>query len=459
MTTTGLDPDLDGYVVIVDGGTPREIVPNGALTLSGVSAGSHEVHLAGVASNCGLDAGTGRRTSVQTGRLNVLKFAVVCREIERAPGTLRLTVSTSGLRADTNGYLAVAERGDRRSVASVPVTGTVEMAVAAGVYTVVLEDVQANCGVERVPAGNATGVEVAPRATVALSFAISCVEPPSGQLAFVREGQIYLANTDGTGVIRLTSGPGDADPSWSPDGRRLAFARARVPRDSAGVPRWDLYVMNVDGSGLTRRSSPASAHAPAWSPDGRRIAFTSTCGWQGCIYMTSADDDGTTPMRVGFERGFHDSPAWSPNGQQIAFTSDWRAYDFVYDLYVTRSDGSGEPIALLAGPFGMGQTFTYYFQPAWSPDGGRLALVVCEKTWEWCFPRSAIAVVKADGSGLTRLAASSGYARPTWSPDGLTIAYSSSSCRGCEGTIRYVRADGSYGGELMANGHSPAWRP
>ena len=73
---------------------------------------------------------------------------------------------------------------------------------------------------------------------------------------------IYLANGDGTGVIRLTTDPGaDMYPSWSPDGRSIAFVRDG-----------DVYVMGADGSGATRVMSSPSPRSPRRS---RRTAPSS----------------------------------------------------------------------------------------------------------------------------------------------------------------------------------------
>jgi len=269
-------------------------------------------------------------------------------------------------------------------------------------------------------------------------------------------------NSDGTGLVQLTNtgdGVSNGDPAWSPDGQRIAFASDR----RGGV--WDIYVMDADGSNVVPRTSTGQYNAyPNWSPDGRMIAFEAMrdeangpgSGFSLDVYAVSADGAMASPVRLTTDRGWEAYPAWSPDGRTVAFVSDDRAYDILFDLYVMNADGSGVT-ALLEGPFEW--PVEYYFQPAWSPDGRKLAIVVCAWAFDNCYPDATIALVNADGSGLTRLAAAGGFAKPTWSPDGQTIAFSSSPCRDCDGSIHYVPADGGAGGVIVTHGHSPAWRP
>ena len=71
------------------------------------------------------------------------------------------------------------------------------------------------------------------------------------------DGEIYLMNVDGSGVLRLTDNDyEDAVGTWSPDGSRIVF---RSIRDGD----YGIYVMNADGSGAVRL---ADGHSPAWSP-------------------------------------------------------------------------------------------------------------------------------------------------------------------------------------------------
>jgi Tol biopolymer transport system component len=77
-------------------------------------------------------------------------------------------------------------------------------------------------------------------------------------------------NPDGTGITRLTDRGAKFDPSWSPDGSRIAFVGAAAPYPYNS----EIYTMNADGSDLVNlTNSPSSDGDPDWSPDGRKIVF------------------------------------------------------------------------------------------------------------------------------------------------------------------------------------------
>ena len=112
-------------------------------------------------------------------------------------------------------------------------------------------------------------------------------------------------------------------PSWSPDGRTIAF---QSDRDG----NLEMYVLNSDGSRAAESTQnaafdPASFHSAfpptrmlsAWSPDGRRIAFQSDRDGNREIYIVNADGSGQT--QIDEPCGADAIPGWSPDGRTIAF--------------------------------------------------------------------------------------------------------------------------------------------
>jgi hypothetical protein len=287
-----------------------------------------------------------------------------------------------------------------------------------------------------------------------LSLVTPASLPPPGEvgatLAFVRGGDIYIYTSTDESTVRLTSGGNFRHPAWSPDGSRIAFGQ------DLGWPSSGIYVINADGSGLER---VGNGWSPAWSPDGRRLAFAGWHDGQGAIFVTSVDDPTRPAVRIGFDRGYHNSPTWSPDGTRIAFISDWTAFDFAYDVYVANADGSGE-VEQLTNGFSGNQGWMIYAQPSWSPDGRNLAVVEC---YEWQYTSCAdsrVGVMSADGSGFRVLTKTTGYARPGWTPDGSAVVFSRTCWyHDCPSAIYEVALDGTNERLLMEDAHSGVFRP
>ena len=242
--------------------------------------------------------------------------------------------------------------------------------------------------------------------------------------------------------------------AWSPDGRKIAFVSDR-DADGSSVAR-NIYVMNADGSGVERLTLfgiVGWADQPAWSPDGRRIAFHAReHGNAVGVYVMNADGSGVE--RLTYSDATDENPVWSPDGRRIAFVS---ARDGDYEIYVMNADGSGVERLTYSTYYGKDANMrSYDHEPAWSPDGRRIAFVSGRDG------NHEIYVMNADGSGVERLTFFGGMSwatwGPAWSPDGRGIAFSWQRRNG-GWEIYAVNADGSGGGCLAYSSDQPAWSP
>jgi Tol biopolymer transport system component len=312
------------------------------------------------------------------------------------------------------------------------------------------------------------------------------------------DNEIFAVDADGSGLHQLTDSPGRATgPSWSPDGSRIAYLGTLGGQPG---PITTIFVMNADGTGAQELSvGEGPVRQVSWSPDGMQLLFTKEASDGNRLFVS--DPDGSSIRRLCPDE-CNDvlGAVWSPDGSGIALglaTGDTLG-DRHSQLFTMNPDGSGlelvlgtpfsvccptwQPIAAeppapvptslspspaaspvsplpngsltvagrevagLGGQDGVFYTGVYsvdpgggsmqpvitdsagLFDPSWSRDGLRLAYV---RSLGEHGPRN-IVVVNADGSGLAQVTDStyigdaSGFnEHPSWSPDGTRIVFAS----------------------------------
>jgi branched-chain amino acid transport system substrate-binding protein len=222
--------------------------------------------------------------------------------------------------------------------------------------------------------------------------------------------EIYSISEDGLTEKNLTRNVySDREPSWSPDGKQVAFVSERDQTTQ-------IYVMNADGSNQTRiTSSNTEKWGPSWSPDGKEIAFSTRKN--NIFQVTSINLSSKTerditknlaPSTSWEPEGY---PKWSPDGSKIVFWQhDNGDKGKPSEIYVINADGSN-----------LKQLTNYsavsYF-PSWSPDGSKLSFTVNG------FGTISLYTMNSDGSNKLRVPQDDVRKfRSSWSSDGKKIIY------------------------------------
>jgi len=196
VTTATTGQDLDAsYTVAVDNGSAQPIGANATLSLPNVSAAEHQVRLQGIAANCSLQGANPVRVTVASGAVAQAAFAVTCTAIPPQPGSLRITVQTSGASQD-NSYTVSVDGGNALTFSG---SRTVEN-LTPGSHSVLLGDIAANC---TVGGANPQTVSVPSGQTLAVTFPVSCVSTAPAVNLRIQRISLTQSTQDAAGDVPL----------------------------------------------------------------------------------------------------------------------------------------------------------------------------------------------------------------------------------------------------------------
>jgi Tol biopolymer transport system component len=235
----------------------------------------------------------------------------------------------------------------------------------------------------------------------------------NGLMAFESSGQILTADADGSLRVRL----GDLDtdrhsPSWSPDGRWLAYwsqpAAGAIGLSVLDDQRSRTIEIRLDGL-------VPEAWVPAeWSPDSQHLVFAATDGGRPGLYVTDIRTGSTNALPDESLQPSH--PTWSPGGQWLAFYGS-SPETFHIGVYIVHPDGTG--LQLLPTST-VPTAVSDYGSARWSPDP-RAALLA------YAYNANAVGDIAvfdvASGREAIVSAEVTNEFWPTWSPDGRSVAW------------------------------------
>jgi Tol biopolymer transport system component len=245
--------------------------------------------------------------------------------------------------------------------------------------------------------------------------------PDGNEVAMVRcpgelfgcdaSSDIWLADSSGGHLRKLTSG---TDPTWSPDGKTIAFM------GSVGTDERALFLIGADGQNrhLLIPATNCSIGRPRWSPDGAWILYFDFCGSGDTHGLYLLSPDGQTKKAITPGEAWYGVSYlgydWSPDGKRIVFGAtgpppfptapDIYVLELATGAYTNLTNTEPDRSKPCCGPDDALKMET---KPVYSPDGSEIAFVA----------RSDIWIMNADGSNRRRITNTDwGDDNPSWQP-------------------------------------------
>lgn len=291
----------------------------------------------------------------------------------------------------------------------------------------------------------------APTGTVPAVTSTATVAPrTSAEIAFTRDGDVWVARSDGSEASRLTSGTSvDFAPAWSPDRTHIAFVRTD---EETFNETSTLCVVSSSGGSVRQWPSGSIISNPCYAPDGRSIAFVESVVLESgpdkdahrerVVIFDLASQESTHPyeLRDLFTAGM--TVSWSPDGSRLLLGESMQ------DIEGQRTgvlDLRSRQLTWLPIPDAA--------ESHWSPDG--TTIVVSQGTQT----RSAILLASPEGR-ITRVVVrgaglddDSGQAvgQASYSPDGSRLVYTKGSA------VAVIRIDGTSARTIVPNAGAPVW--